>query len=242
MEPRDLEILRHMGLYYITLRVTLERLFFGGNKTACGNVITRLTKQKRMVTRARAFPSGISYYQLAESEARKLGIPEYRAKAPAGQSLPEKLAVLWFCCMNGQARKRIEKAKIEEIFAGTSFPGQHCYELDQDFQEYHIYRVFPPSADDEYLIRQAREHVDTVIERGGYEWLKTGAYGLALLAETPTRREHLIRQLRERGFGEKYNCLVEVVPTSDTLKEFIDAATKNEIAGVGYNRAGERAA
>lgn len=226
MEDRDEKILRHIGLYYLTLRTALEHCFFAGNKTACGNVITRLTKQKRIVTRARAFPNGISYYQLTESETKKLGIPEYRAKPPAGQSLPEKLAVLWFCSMNGKVRRRIEKAKIEEIFSGN-FPGQHCYEHDPDSQEYRIYRVFPPSADDEYLIRQTREHVDTVIERGGYEWLKTGAYGFALLAETQTRRENLIRQLQEKEFGEKYNCLVEVVPTTDTLKEFIDALAKN---------------
>jgi len=225
MEDRDEKILRHIGLYYISLRLTLEHVFFDGNKTACGNVITRLTKQNRIVTRPRALPKGLSYYQLTEAEAKKLGLPEYRAKAPAGQSLPEKLAILWFCCMNQKKRTRLEKEKVAEIFSGQAFSGHHCYEQNAESKSYRIYRIFPPSADDEYLTRQVREHIDAVTERECYDWLKTQVYGVALLVETKARRDNLIRQLQERGISDRYHCLVEVVPTAETLKEFIDAFT-----------------
>lgn len=221
MEDRDEKILRHIGLYYITLRTTLERVFFDGKKTACGNVITRLTKQERVVSRERAFPGGLSYYQLAEAQAKELGIPEYRAKAPAGQSLPEKLSVLWFCCMGETKRRRIEKEKLKEIFSGETFPGPHCFERDS--KEQRLYRIFSPSADDEYLFRQVRDHLDLVQERGAYDWLKTRTYGVALLCETETRREKLEREFREKGLSDRTHHIIEVVPSPNTLKEAINA-------------------
>jgi hypothetical protein len=223
MDDRDEKILRHVGLYYISLRVTLEKLFFGGNKTACGNVITRLTNQKRLVARPRAFPGGVSYYQLPESEAKRIGVPDYRAKAPAGQALPEKLSTLWFCCMSEKRRTRIEKNKLEEIFGVQPFSGPHCYETDEQTRAYRIYRIFPVNADDEYLIRNVTQHLDTVTERGCRDWLRTGAYGIAVLAETETRKQKLERDLKEKGLSDTVTSVVAVVPSPNTLKEAINA-------------------
>lgn len=223
MDDRDEKILRHIGLYYLSLRVTLEKLFFDANKTACGNVITRLTNQKRLVSRPRAFPGGVSYYQLSESETKRIGVPDYRAKAPAGQALPEKLSTLWFCCMSERKRTRIEKNKLEEIFGVEPFSGPHCYEADGQTKQYLIYRIFPANADDEYLIRNIRQHLDTVTERGCRDWLKTGAYGIAVLAETETRKQKLERDLKEKGLSDTVSSVVAVVPSPNTLKEAINA-------------------
>lgn len=223
MEERDQKILEHVGLYYITLRATLERLFFDGNKTACGNIITRLTKQKRLVSRPRAFPGGVSYYQITDSEAKRLGLPEYRAKAPAGQALPEKLSTLWFCCMSEKRRSKIEKKRLEVIFSVQPFSGPHCYEVNDETNEYRIYRIFTANADDEYLIRNIKEHIDTVTERGCRDWLRTGAYGIAILTETNSRKQKLERDLKEKGLLDTVFSVVSVVPSPNTLKEAIDA-------------------
>jgi hypothetical protein len=222
MEERDEKILRHVGLYYISLRPTLEKLFFNGNKTACGNVITRLTKSKLLVARPRAFPGNLSYYQISESEAKRLNIPEYRAKAPAGQALPEKLATLWFCCMLGKRRTRIEKNKIEEVFGVQPFSGPHCHEKDEQTGQRRILRIFPPNADDDYLIRNIRQHIDLVTERGCLDWLKTGAYGVAALIETEARKRKLEREIQEK-VPSKISFTVDVVPTPNSLKEAINA-------------------
>lgn len=59
---RDDRILDRIGLSSISLRPIIERLFFEGKN--CGNVIRRLTKQGKIVSRP-GLPSRIRYYQLA---------------------------------------------------------------------------------------------------------------------------------------------------------------------------------
>src|SRR3972149_107866 len=99
MEDRDLSILRHVGLYRITLRPVLERLFFAGG--SWGAVLQRLRSDGWL--QAGKFPRNVSYYQLTPKAAAYLALPLSRATPFGAQALHKHLAILWFCWM-GQPR------------------------------------------------------------------------------------------------------------------------------------------
>ena len=102
---RDEEILRHLGLYRISIRPVLSRLFFAGRDP--GNVLQRLRaaglvqewpKRRASDAGARAgFLTGLSYYQLTVAGA--LGrVPLTRAAPLNTRALHKHFAVLWWTC------------------------------------------------------------------------------------------------------------------------------------------------
>jgi hypothetical protein len=221
MEERDQNILEHIGLYYLSLRVALERLFFDGKEAACGNVIKRLAQKKLIATVNRGFPGNLSYYQLTPQSAELVGVPLYRTETPSGQALPDHLAVLWFCTMNGKKRKRLERIKLEQFF-GKPLPGPHCIEFDED-GTHRIIRIFPPAANDVYQLQQVRKHLQLLSAEGLGDWLKSGSYGVAALIATEPHREQLSRLIADNDATKGKHIITEIVPVPLTLKEVINA-------------------
>lgn len=111
MPTRDEVFLKHLGRY----RLSLERIavdhFYG--PTMVKPAIERLEKDGRLAVRktgdARTATKGFPYFQLTVAEARRLGVPENRAKPLQSEALHKNLAVLWFCMMSPPpGRTRIE--------------------------------------------------------------------------------------------------------------------------------------
>jgi hypothetical protein len=113
MNERDELILKHIGKYGLSVRVVIEKLFFGG--ATSDHVLSRLLKEGRIVGAA-GIPGGLSYYRLSLSEARARGVPEHRARPKKGAALRQALQVLWFCCMSDKNRNRLERKKVGETF------------------------------------------------------------------------------------------------------------------------------
>ena len=121
--------------------------------------------------------------------------------------------------MGEPRRELLEDAPLAEIFSGTVFPGPHCAESEGN--AWRLFRVFVPSADDEYQLRQVREHLDRVTAGGHYDWLDCGAYGVAILTETETRRRKLLADIERKKLNDRAVIVVQVAPTPDTLREAI---------------------
>ena len=226
MEERDLQILRHVGIYWITLRVVLDRLFFAGASSA--NVLKRLRTENLLQSR-KGLAGQLSYYQLTEAGASLLSLPESRARDLAPQSLHVHLGLLWYCCMMEPPRHRLEKAALSQLFGDDPPTGHHCLEAGPKPR---VLRAYVPGSDAKAhsVLRHAREFLDAAREKPSVRsWIELRQYGLAILVETESRRQAIERQVRRgSGGGEEGPPLaslahvsVEAVPSFRTILETI---------------------
>lgn len=215
MEDRDLTILRHVGLYRITLRPVLERVIFEGR--SCGAVLQRLRSEGLL--QVGKFPRNVSYYQLTPKATAILALPVSRATPFGAQALHTHLAVLWFCCM-GQARRfRLEPEKLGRLFPKQTPSGDHC--LDEEKKDKpRIYRLYAPDAHaaTRNVVREIRASFhESTDNRELDKWVEAHRYAFAILVETPERRAALKAALKATYEGDRpltghAYFRVEVVP------------------------------
>ena len=109
---RDDQILRHIGRYHLSIRGAIEKLFFNGGSS--DHVMQRLLKDGRLQVVKGAIPGGLSYYQLSLSEARRLGVPDNRAREDKTRVLRKNLGILCFCCLSGDQRTEARSSGVSE--------------------------------------------------------------------------------------------------------------------------------
>ncbi len=220
MEKRDLAILRHVGLYRITLRPVLERVIFEGR--SCGAVLQRLRSEGLL--QVGKFPRNVSYYQLTPKAAALLALPVSRATPFGAQALHTHLGILWFCCMGQARRYRLEPDKLARLFPKQTLPGDHC--IDEEKQDKpRIYRIYVPDAHAAMrnVIREIRTNFrESTAIRELDKWVEGHRYAFAILVETPERRAALKAALKathegERPLSGQAYFRVEVVPGLATI-------------------------
>lgn len=213
MVPRDQAILQHIGLYRVTLRPILSRLFFG--EGSCAYVLHRLTAGGLVQTR-KGLRSNRSYYQLTLKGAGAAAVPADRSKPLGTQALHTHLSIAWFCCMQRVRRYRLEAEAVAGLLGGEAPPGDHC--VEDDPKRPRVYRVYAPGPTVvlRNVLRQVGEHIAEA--RGSptaRDWMRARAYAFGVLVETDERRAAL-RELLSSGprgtlHREAY-VRVEVVP------------------------------
>lgn len=183
MNARDERILRHIGLYRLSLRATLSRCFFhGGNP---GNVIQRL-RQDGYIQERRGLHGRLSYYQLTPKGATAVVVSPKRAKVLGTQAVHTHLGVLWFCCMSHVQRQRLERAQVDQLFpdevADGPFP-PHCLESGA---RYRLYRVFVvgPNAETANFVGRLRRYLSEILEKPAMaRWVRSRQFAFALVTE-----------------------------------------------------------
>lgn len=197
---RDERILEHVGLYRLSFRALLERLFFGGRDAACANVIDRLRHEGRI--RAVSLKAGaLKYYQLTPAEAGRRGIPQ-RALPLGSRALPEAIAVLWFAKVLGIERHRLEQEELEELFPTGSPRGPHVLERADPPRVYRVYVPGPRTkmatviAAVEELSRRARMTASLS------SWVENRLYAVAVLLPTEERQSRFRRALEKTRAGQ----------------------------------------
>jgi len=221
MEERDLRITEHIGRYRVSIRAVISQLFFqGGN---CDHVIQRLLEEGR-IRSYDGLPGGLSYYQLTLQEARRLSVPQHRTFPHRAAGLREALSVLWFSCMTGKKRLRLERKQIGALFGrGRGFGKPHVAEqTDAGNVIYRIYAPGPNSRND-YRLRTLREESLIVLEHQKLaQWALAGAFRFAILVETPGRLER-IRKLVDKSAPWPVKIHLELVPGTNELTNRIRA-------------------
>jgi hypothetical protein len=195
MEERDLKILRHIGLYRLTLRCVLEHLIFEG--ASCANVLNRLKAEGYIQTGK--LHGNLSYYLLTERTASDLGLPLNRGRHPESeQALNRHVAILWFCCMLKSRSYRLESEQICPLFPVNPPTGDHCIEgTEKRTRIYHLY-VPGHDADNDSVLRQIRKTFRHAMQDPTQAaMIKTRSYAFAILVDTDQRRKAL-RGLLER--------------------------------------------
>lgn len=215
MQERDEKILKHIGKYGLSIRAVIEKLFFDG--ATCDHVINRLIKENRIASEA-GIPGGVCYYRLTLSEARSRAVPEHRARPKKGAALRQALQVLWFCCMSGKKRNRIERKQVGKNFGNGKGSGKpHCAEAGEESSI--VYRLYAPGPNsrDDYLLKRLRSDYEVALEVPELrDWIQDRAFGFAVLVETPERGEKLKRLIKKHG-PSSVTIVIEVVPGLSNL-------------------------
>jgi len=219
MEERDLKILQHVGLYRISLRPVLQRLFFGDANP--GAVLQRLREEGWL--RTGKLPRNVSYYQLTGKAAGYLDLPLSRATPFGAQALLGHLATLWFCCMQQTPRYRVDEDKLDRLFPQGAPSGDHC--VEGGAPKSRVYRVCVPNAEARIrnIVRQARTIYRRAIAVPGLgRWVADHRYAFAILVEMQERKSALKDALQAAYEGARPLTAhayfrIEVVPGFRTI-------------------------
>ena len=212
---RDDRILDHIGLYRLSIRPIIERLFF--DEKNCGNVIQRLLDQNRIQSRE-GLPRRMRYYQLSPNEAKSRGIPVHRTQPFGSQALNHHLAVLWFCNMGSQPRHLLEKQEQEKRFPEDLPAGAYCIERSPDGHRLYRFKIGSSDTDDTSLIRWLRHEITASSKSEALmQPMKTRQFGFGVLVDTTTRVTALQQTIEESSLAEDAFIFVEFAPSHLTL-------------------------
>lgn len=219
MEQRDDRILDHIGLYRVSLRAVLARVFFeGGNP---GNVVQRLLDEGFI--RSRRLRGRLHYYQLTGLGASRRGFSRKRTARLGAQSLHGHLAALWFCCLTGKERHRLEKARLVSLFGANTPSGKHCIERDGGHR---VYRLFVAGArtDDANLLHRLERYIDAVRRCPVLgDWIANRQYAFAILTEESRRVEVLRGAVMRHDLNRLAHVHVEWAPGYRNIGEALRA-------------------
>lgn len=223
-EERQRKVLAHIGLYRLSVRFVLARLFFDGNEKACDNVITRLRSQGKIEGK-KGLPGGLSYYCLSEEEALRQNFPATRGGLPAASEVSGLISELWFFCMSAKKRIKLDAADLERIPASKGTTRTHCLEEGGPPP---IYRLYIPSrtAPMDEVLRPVREDLRSLKANPTQaDWLLTRNYRIAILPQNNARREAIEEAVDRAKLREFTEILVEVAPGDEELKEAVKCST-----------------
>lgn len=230
MTERDEKIIKHISLYRLTIRAVLKKLFFDDNDSSCGNVVDRLVDEERIA----AHKLGkFSYYMLTAKEAEARGLAgRHRA---GDRTLPESLAVLWFCCMGKAERQRLDRASIERILGDQFSDEIHCIEKDPT-GKHRVYCVFAPGPTSKlsYIVGKIEKHIQSVTslapsageQIGPAEMLRARAYATAAIVDNKSRADKLNQLIDRKKLREDARIIVEIAPTPTSLAPAVDRVRK----------------
>jgi hypothetical protein len=222
MTTRDEAILGHIGLYRLTLRATLERLFFGGGRDACDNVLRRLAAEGRLRP-VSGLPGRVSYYQLTAAEAGRRGLPANRAATLRPQALQLHLAVLWFCCMTPSPRVRLEPAELRTLEPAIPFWPQlaHCVEGGAFPRVYRVEVLGPRARTGDLIARTRRRLAQALAVPELAPLVRHGRYAVAVLTGEDARRPAVEAALERRGLRRRAHIIVEHAPAPTSLPKVL---------------------
>lgn len=222
-QEREDKLLRHVGLYRLSLRYFIERFFFDGGNA--GNVLQRLFKDGRLQARDGALKSRMRYYQLTLMEARRRSLPEERSGDFGTQAFSSHLAVLWFCCGASEQRRRLEDGELIRLFGDLPTGVAHCAEGGKNPCVWRIHVVGPHTKVSDLVRRLVARAGQPVESKPLQDWITGRKYGFAVLTESTVRCQAIDRALHRARLPETVRCCVEVVPSPLTLHEAIHEQT-----------------
>lgn len=237
LRPRDLAILRHVALYRLTLPQIVEKLFCqeGGNAgsilaTLAGAGLLRSHKKKN----EGALPGPVGFFTLTPAGERTTGVLEDRSEKLGPAAIRMHLAVVWFCCMSGRRRYRLEPKELKSLFGEHPPHANVAMCLADDSDGLRLYRVYQSSTDVRKSIKQIRASVGKLWESPRLRaWLVSGDLGIAVLAETRSKCADLEKAMMAAGkekpsVADECHIIVRFAPSPATLKAALNSLAKDK--------------
>lgn len=227
MVPRDERILDHLSAFRLSLRAVLAKLYFGDDLDRCQQVLSRLKHRGYIKSHQPFHGTRLACYQLDGRAVREFSYPKSRSEPMGGAVLDRHLAMLWWCCMVGTFRPRIEPEQVSQAMGCGPLSGAHCVQPAEGVPRF--FRVTVPSAaQDKDVLYALKESIaaatsDPVVT----EWVEHARYVFVLLLDRATR----VTILREATSDESFRARlpvratirIERAPTSATISEFTHA-------------------
>jgi hypothetical protein len=221
-------VLRHLALYRMSIAAAIEAACLDGQSSK--NLLARLRNENK-IRSVRGAIGKLAYYQLTRTSARVVEAPESRAEEIGPAALPRHLAVLWYCCLSGGNRCRIENDfdGIEGAEELREIPGDdpHCIEFGESSEPAQMQRLFIPGTEqgEEYHITKLKSRIETMRATPVLnDWLEDRTYAFVFLVETEGKREKFLQLIAEEPFAKSLDIRVALAPSPSTLKDFLNDA------------------
>lgn len=214
----DALILRHIGRYRISVPRVLQPLFFGGDR--CDDTLQRLTAEGHVHTVRGGITTGIRCYRLTVQGAQRVGLPESRGREVTSKLLRRELAILWFCCVSGPARLRLERSDYLNVAESDQDGLKKPHIAEAAGSDTAIHRLFVPGPEtkDERLIESVRTDASDVVEHPELgPWVARGTYRFTVLIDDGERTRRLRDALKRRNLPEVI-VRIETVPALEDLR------------------------
>ena len=218
MEPRDDKILRHIGLYRVSLRYIIERLFFESGNS--GNVLQRLMNQKRIQSRT-DLRGSLAYYQLTLTEARSRCLPQDRGRAFGPRALTTHLAILWFCGLASAWRRRLEDAELHKTIGDIPSGAPHVAQAGSQPCIFRVHVISSQTRVADVMKRLRAEMCAAADSNTLYQWINAKRYGFALLTDNSSRAEALRGAVQRADLWQKARILCEHTPSPLNVQQVI---------------------
>lgn len=221
--PRDLAVLRHVGLYRVGLYPVLSHLFFGGSGPACGIAIKRLSesrgKRRGLVElHSRALPGKLSYATLRPAGCTHVGVSAKRANPLGTAALNLAIGVSYFCCRGENRRHRVERAELRRFFRDATPPENVLHVATDELGWPAVLRVYQIGPNIEAIVRAIRKDLAQLEKQPEIGcWITAGDYGVAILVPWPDKIARVREALDRSGLLDDVAIVIGTGPTAETL-------------------------
>lgn len=244
MDALQLNILRHIGCYRLSLKEVLLRVFFEGNEQEYKRNITKLQNNGHIesVSFGRDGTPGYRYLKLTVKGAKAANVPKNRATPRNASAIYTDLGVLCFCHLGERDAQRIEIDLIEKAL-GRAFKAPVVVERPKEGGgDFKLYRVFSPDPNKkiESLPDQILGHLDEVKRLSLWvpiseeditqkksvpiqALLEAGMYCIAVLVHSDKLRAETEKLLQASNKQIPATICVETVPGPLNLQEVFRA-------------------
>lgn len=201
---RDKRIIAHLAAYRVSLQAAMTRLYFGGKPERASNVLSRLKQSGYITSHPLSQKTRLVYYQLDGRSVREFGFPEQRATPFDGGALERHLGIMWWCCMSGKIRYRIEPEKAARVVGCESLRGAHVLQdadhIPRLYRVLHVGNKVNKSA-----LHQLREAIrESLLVPELVEWISHQRYSFVLLVNESPKAKILRTEVQSEEFRREY--------------------------------------
>ena len=138
------------------------------------------------------------------------------------------LAILWWCMMSNQIRRRVSREELVPLFGDKKAPRaqfRHCIAETSEGCSC-LYRMYPTTATRQQIALHIRKKHLVELRKLHSEMVACGDLGLAVLVGDRKTQQHLEREIkrttkhRPTSFIDQARIVVDVVPNSQTIDQW----------------------
>lgn len=234
LNARERLVLEHIGRYRFSFQEVVGQLFCEGRSPQ--KVLDGLRAPRSnslgmpcapLVEVRTGYGGNRRAYKLTVAGARAVRLHKGRAKDLGSEAWPTHLALLGFCCMNGERRVLLEKAEVAALF-GPRVPRGRYHALAKTAGGNRVLRLYVPAPTTSIndTINRVEESLEAMEHDPDFvPWIEGGLYAFAILVETFQQADALRRALAHSQIVQRrpLAVFVEVVPCPITLEEALNA-------------------
>jgi hypothetical protein len=225
-QQRDAAILRHVAAYRLALIESVSQVIgIGAN---LGHIVRRLADDGLLELFSRKLPGGVSYAQLTERGAQRIGVPRHRAIPLGNAALDPALAVLTWSCLSSSRRYRIEAEEAAELLPGLEVSKNHAYCVSEEDGRATLSRVIPVHGGNREVVQTLEQNVAKVtgeVERA----LHAKQFQFVFLTDTEQKAKSLAAAIERSRVLAADSVRVATAATSPTIATYLREFKKGHV-------------